>query len=82
MTHVIPKRAQGSEISAGMSTDQIAAAEFGKHTQLASLELAMMEAEPAALRRPMRTRRFLGRVLDLLQIKVDAVTPMTNMALS
>ena len=35
MTHVIPKRAQGSEISAGMSTDQIAAAEFGKHTQLA-----------------------------------------------
>jgi Protein of unknown function (DUF1552) len=41
MTHVIPKRAQGSEISAGMSTDQIAAAEFGKHTQLASLELAI-----------------------------------------
>jgi hypothetical protein len=41
MTHVIPKRAQGSEISAGVSTDQIAAAEFGKHTQLASLELAI-----------------------------------------
>ena len=41
MTHVIPKRAQGSEISAGISTDQIAAAEFGKHTQLASLELAI-----------------------------------------
>ena len=41
MTHVIPKRAQGSEISAGVSIDQIAAAEFGKHTQLASLELAI-----------------------------------------
>jgi hypothetical protein len=41
MTHVIPKRAQGSEISAGVSTDQIAAAEFGKQTQLASLELAI-----------------------------------------
>jgi hypothetical protein len=41
MTHVIPKRAQGSEISAGVSSDQIAAAEFGKHTQLASLELAI-----------------------------------------
>jgi hypothetical protein len=41
MTHVIPKRAQGSEISAGVSTDQIAAAEFGKHTQLGSLELAL-----------------------------------------
>jgi hypothetical protein len=41
MTHVIPKRAQGSEISAGVSTDQIAAAEFGKETQLGSLELAI-----------------------------------------
>jgi hypothetical protein len=41
MTHVIPKRAQGSEISAATSSDQIAAAEFGKHTQLASLELAI-----------------------------------------
>lgn len=41
LTHVIPKRAQGSEISAGISSDQIAAAEFGKHTQLASLELAL-----------------------------------------
>jgi len=41
MTHVIPRRAQGSEISAGVSSDQIAAVEFGKHTQLASLELAL-----------------------------------------
>jgi hypothetical protein len=41
MTHVIPRRAQGSEISAGVSSDQIAAAEFGKHTQLGSLELAI-----------------------------------------
>lgn len=41
MTHVIPRRAQGSEISAGVSSDQLAAAEFGRHTQLASLELAL-----------------------------------------
>ncbi|HEY7171018.1 MAG TPA: DUF1552 domain-containing protein [Vicinamibacterales bacterium] len=41
MTHVIPKRAQGAEISAGISTDQIAAAEFAKETQLGSLELAL-----------------------------------------
>jgi hypothetical protein len=41
MTHVIPKRAQGAEISAGISTDQIAAAEFAKATQLGSLELAL-----------------------------------------
>jgi hypothetical protein len=41
MTHVIPKRAQGSEISAAMSTDQIAAIEFAKQTQLGSLELAL-----------------------------------------
>lgn len=41
LTHVIPKRSQGSEISAGVSSDQIAAAELGKHTQLASLELAL-----------------------------------------
>ncbi|MGE3512887.1 MAG: DUF1552 domain-containing protein, partial [Vicinamibacterales bacterium] len=41
LTHVIPKRAQGSEISAGISADQIAAAEFAKETQLGSLELAL-----------------------------------------
>jgi hypothetical protein len=41
MTHVIPRRAQGSEISAGVSSDQIAAAEFSKVTQLGSLELAI-----------------------------------------
>jgi hypothetical protein len=41
MTHVIPKRAQGAEISAGISTDQIAAAELAKETQLGSLELAL-----------------------------------------
>jgi hypothetical protein len=40
MTHVIPRRANGAEISAGVSSDQIAAAEFSKETQLASLELA------------------------------------------
>lgn len=41
LTHVIPKRAQGSEISAGISSDQIAAQELAKHTQLGSLELAL-----------------------------------------
>ena len=41
LTGVPPKRAQGSEISAGISIDQIAAQEFGKETQLASLELAL-----------------------------------------
>jgi hypothetical protein len=41
LTDVIPKRAQGSEIAAGISMDQLAAQELGKETQLASLELAL-----------------------------------------
>ena len=41
LTDVVPKRAQGSEIAAGISTDQIAARALGRYTQLASLELAL-----------------------------------------
>jgi uncharacterized protein DUF1552 len=41
LTDVVPKRAQGSEIAAGISTDQIAAQALGQYTQLASLELAL-----------------------------------------
>lgn len=41
LTGVHPKKTQGSDIRAGISMDQIAAAEFGKQTQLASLELSL-----------------------------------------
>jgi hypothetical protein len=40
LTGVHPKRSE-SDVRAGISADQIAAKEFGKHTQLASLELTL-----------------------------------------
>ena len=36
-----PKKTEGADMEAGTTVDQIAANEFGKHTQLASLEIAM-----------------------------------------
>ena len=47
LTGVHVKRTQGSDIRAGTSMDQIAAAHFSKETQLASLELALEAAELA-----------------------------------
>ncbi len=41
LTGVRPKRTEGPDIRLGVSMDQIAAREFGKETQLASIELAM-----------------------------------------
>ena len=41
LTGVHPKRTEGPDIRGGLSMDQIAAREFGKDTQLASLELAL-----------------------------------------
>jgi hypothetical protein len=39
------KKTEGADIQAGLSMDQIAAREFGKDTQLASLELALESVE-------------------------------------
>ena len=41
LTAVHPKKTEGAGIHAGISVDQLAAQEFGKKTQLASLELAL-----------------------------------------
>ena len=41
LTGVHPKKTDGADIHAGVSADQIAAREFGKATQLASLELGL-----------------------------------------
>ena len=41
LTGVPPKRTQGSQLGAGVSMDQQVAREAGRHTQLASLELAL-----------------------------------------
>src|SRR5579871_1989462 len=41
LTGVHPKKTEGVGIHAGISADQIAAKEFGKNTQLASLELGL-----------------------------------------
>ena len=45
LTGVPPKRTQGSQLQAGISMDQEVAKEFGRHTQLASLELALESGE-------------------------------------
>ena len=41
LTGVHPKKTEGADTRAGISMDQIVAKEFGKHTQLASLELCV-----------------------------------------
>ena len=48
LTDVPPKVTNGSDLEAGISMDQIAAKELGKHTQLASLELGLESTESAA----------------------------------
>ncbi|MCZ6488976.1 MAG: DUF1552 domain-containing protein [Acidobacteria bacterium] len=41
LSGVHPKKTEGADMEAGITVDQIAAKEFGKQTQLASLEIAM-----------------------------------------
>jgi hypothetical protein len=41
LTSSPPRRTQGSDLRAGISVDQVLGREFGRHTQLASLELAL-----------------------------------------
>src|SRR5277367_840794 len=43
LTGVHPKKTEGADIHAGISADQIAAKEFGKSTQFASLEIGLEE---------------------------------------
>ncbi len=43
LTGVHPKKTEGADIRAGISADQIAAREFGKSTQLGSLEIGLEE---------------------------------------
>ncbi len=44
LTGVHPKKTEGADIHCGISADQIAARELGKHTQIASLELGLEAA--------------------------------------
>jgi hypothetical protein len=47
LTDIQPKMTLGSDLEAGVSMDQIAAQEVGRHTQLASLELALESGDTA-----------------------------------
>ena len=64
LTGVHPYKTGGADFKLGISADQIAAQEFGKHTQLASLELGARAASrsPATATRatPARTCRCRG----------------------
>jgi len=48
LTDVPPKVTNGADLEAGISMDQIAARELGRHTQLASLELGLESTESGA----------------------------------
>jgi hypothetical protein len=48
LTDTPPKVTNGADLEAGISMDQIAAKELGKHTQLASLELGIESTDSAA----------------------------------
>jgi hypothetical protein len=45
LSGVHPKKTEGSDLRAGITIDQLVAKEMGKHTQLASLEVAMDSTE-------------------------------------
>jgi len=45
LTGVHPRKTEGTDIRAGVSADQIVAAELGKETELASLELGLEEVD-------------------------------------
>src|SRR5262245_38335657 len=45
LTGVHPRKTEGTDIRAGVSADQIIAAELGKETELASLELGLEEVD-------------------------------------
>ena len=60
LTGVHPKATEGNDIRAGISVDQIAAKEFGKQTQLASLELALDSVERVGACEPKYTCAYLN----------------------
>ena len=45
LSDIQPRPTEGSDLHAGISIDQIAANQFGRHTQLASLELGLESAD-------------------------------------
>ncbi len=60
LTGVHPKPTEGNDLRAGVSVDQIAARELGKHTQLTSLEIALDPAETAGACEPQYTCTYMN----------------------
>ena len=60
LTGVHPKQTMGVDIRGGVSVDQIAAKEMGKHTQLGSLELGMDPSEAAGVCEPGFTCAYIN----------------------
>ena len=56
------KKTEGADIGAGVSMDQIAAREFGRHTQLASLELALEQNEVAGTGEDGYSAAYIGTI--------------------
>jgi hypothetical protein len=62
LTGVHPKQTEGPDIAAGVSVDQLAAKELGKHTQLASLELCLDPVEAAGVCEPQFTCAYMNTI--------------------
>jgi len=62
LTGVHPKATEGLDIHAGVSVDQIAARELGKHTQLTSLEMALDSVERVGTCEPKYTCAYLNSI--------------------
>jgi uncharacterized protein DUF1552 len=60
LTGVHPKPTEGNDMAAGISVDQIVAKDFGKATQLSSLELALDPPETAGACEPQYTCTYMN----------------------
>ena len=54
LTGTHPKMTSGADIRCGVSVDQIAAKEFGKYTQLSSLEIGLESSKGSSATAPIR----------------------------
>jgi hypothetical protein len=62
LTGMHAKKTEGADIGAGVSMDQIAAREFGRHTQLSSLELALEQNEVAGTGEDGYSAAYIGTI--------------------
>jgi hypothetical protein len=60
LTGVHPKATEGDDLRAGISVDQIAAQQIGKHSRLASLEMSLDTPDPAGACEPLYACTYMN----------------------